>query len=411
MTHNAEFQFFIKLLKNMDMPVRIFTPGGKEEINQGIDVYFLLYPELSYDEIFGNIVRLCRPACVYHVNDRLFCNYLLFQLPNAKEASYIMIGPYTESSITKEDILANAQALSLSPNLYLQLENFYTNLPRLADSNILSTIVNTFGTVIWGSLEAFVWAEIDSNEESIFPIYSGEVLEDAFQDSYAETKILEDIYSLEAEFLKAVEQGQSHKAEMIMKNYTVNRVEKRLSDSLRNIKNYSIVLNTLLRKAAENGGVHPIHIHKLSSEYAKEIELLTSVEAALKLHKKMVHKYCLLVKNHSLKSYSPLIKKVITNVDADLTADLTLKAQSEELNINASYLSSLFKKEMGVTLTEYVNKSRISYAVNLLNTTNMQVQMIAQYCGISDVNYFTKLFKKYIGKTPQEYRRHISTSA
>ena len=61
-----------------------------------------------------------------------------------------------------------------------------------------------------------------------------------------------------------------------------------------------------------------------------------------------------------------------------------------------------------MTLTDYVNKKRIDNAVFLLNSTKMQIQTVAQYCGIPDVNYFTKLFKRYIGKTPKEYRGEIS---
>ena len=90
-----------------------------------------------------------------------------------------------------------------------------------------------------------------------------------------------------------------------------------------------------------------------------------------------------------------------------MTADLSLNAQAGLLNVNSSYLSTLFKKETGTTLTEYVNKKRIRHAVFLLNTTTMQIQMVAQHCGIPDVNYFTKTFKKYIGKTPKEYRDFI----
>ena len=55
-----------------------------------------------------------------------------------------------------------------------------------------------------------------------------------------------------------------------------------------------------------------------------------------------------------------------------------------------------------------MNQKRIEHAVFLLNTSNLQIQMIAQYSGIADVNYFTKTFKKIIGITPKEYRDNIS---
>lgn len=81
--------------------------------------------------------------------------------------------------------------------------------------------------------------------------------------------------------------------------------------------------------------------------------------------------------------------------------------QAERLKMNSSYLSTLFKKENGTTLTDYVNQKRVEHAIFLLNSTSLQVQSIAQQCGIPDVNYFSKTFKKIVGKTPMEYRKNI----
>lgn len=106
-------------------------------------------------------------------------------------------------------------------------------------------------------------------------------------------------------------------------------------------------------------------------------------------------------------SFSLPIQKVITSIDCDLTADLSLKVQAERLKMNSSYLSTLFKKENGTTLTDYVNQKRVEHAIFLLNSTSLQVQSIAQQCGIPDVNYFSKTFKKIVGKTPMEYRKNI----
>lgn len=121
----------------------------------------------------------------------------------------------------------------------------------------------------------------------------------------------------------------------------------------------------------------------------------------------MARKYTILVKNHSLQGYSSLVRKVLAHIDIDLSADLTLNTQAKLLAVNPSYLSTVFKKETGQTLTEYVTGKRIDYAIFLLNSTNMQIQTIAQYCGIPDVCYFTKLFKKQTGKSPTEYKQNI----
>lgn len=216
--------------------------------------------------------------------------------------------------------------------------------------------------------------------------------------------VIEEKYELEAQLMNAVSQGRIHRAEIIMKQILEWQYESRTSNSLRNMQNYLIILNTLLRISALQGDVHPFHIDRISSKYAKKIERLSSEKAGQHLSWEMIQKYCLLVKNHSLKGYSFLIRKVISHIDFDLTADLSLKSISSQLNVNPSYLSTLFKKETGITLTKYVNQKRIEHALFLLNSTHLQIQVIAQYCGIPDVNYFTKIFKKLIGLTPKEYK-------
>lgn len=411
MTYDAELRFFQNLMKNMDIPFRIFPAHTEEAFKKELDIYSLINPAFSHNDIEEPIRRCCGPNCIYHACDKLLCTYLVFQLPETPEPSYALIGPYTNVHITKKDILETVNRLFLPPVLYPQIEKFYVNLRLVTDEHSLVAILNTFGSVIWKSLDAFTWQDLTSEQIGSLPFIPLDLLSLEPEESASTVKLLENNYQFEHDFLQSVSHGQVHKAEMYLNDYGITRLEPRAADPIRNIKNYSIVLNTLLRKAAEAGGVHPLHINRLSSAYAKKIELLTSPEKAAALHKEMVRKYCLLVKNHSLQSYSPLIKKVITYIEADLTADLSLNAQAQLLNVNASYLSSLFKKEMGMTLTEYVNRSRITYAITLLNSTNLQIQTIAQYCGIPDVNYFTKIFKKFIDKTPMEYRRHITESA
>ncbi|MGN0165210.1 MAG: helix-turn-helix transcriptional regulator [Lachnospiraceae bacterium] len=223
-------------------------------------------------------------------------------------------------------------------------------------------------------------------------------------DAKKSIEILENRYETERQLMQAVTNGQTHKAEMFFVELTSVKPESRSDSLLRDMKNYTVILNTLLRKAAEAASVHPFYIDSISSQYATKIEQLTSPAACKATQKEMVRRYCMLVKNHSLKGYSLLIRKAITDIGYDLTADLSLRALAGRLNVNPSYLSTLFRRETGVTLTEYVNKKRIEHAIWLLNTTDLQIQEIAQHCGIPDVNYFTKTFKKLVGKTPKEYR-------
>lgn len=221
-------------------------------------------------------------------------------------------------------------------------------------------------------------------------------------------KQIEEKYQNENRLMNAVMLGQIHRVEKIMQTFGERKFLNRSTDSIRNAKNHAIIANTLLRKAAEQGMVHPAQLHDLSEKFGREIELAPTEQAIVFILKTMARKYTLLVKNHSLKGYSPLIRKILVHIDSDLSADLSLKAHAKLMHVNPSYLSSLFKKETGLTLTQYVTQKRMEHAMHLLRTTTLQIQTIALQCGIHDICYFTKTFKNFTGKTPSEYRKDFS---
>lgn len=409
MNYDAELQFFTNIMKNLQLPVKLIKPPYEHptDIDSGLRNLFM--KEKNAEDIMLEFQSTYQPNTIYRVYDEYLCNYIILRLPETNEPEFLVIGPYTLHGVSKQMILKLAEIFAIPHNIFPQLEKYYQNLSPLPNETRFLALVNTFGERIWGGIDNFSLQDVDSLFSMKSDTFRREPNYDNSEENFLSIQILEERYALENEFIHAISQGQTHKAEMFMNNMNSKGLESRTSNPIRNLKNYTIILNTLLRKAAETGAVHPIHLDSLSSRYAKEIELLTSEKSALALQREMVHKYCLLVKNHSLKGYSLLVRKVLTNIDTDLTADLSLKTQAEFLNVNPSYLSNLFKKETGQTLTEYVNRKRIEYAIYLLNSTNMQVQMIAGYCGILDVNYFTKIFKKIVGMTPKEYRDRLRT--
>jgi len=410
MDYNQELLFTEKLLKNFRLNTRYITEetAKHSSATRSMGLQNILNYQFDDNTLFELVKQQCQPNTIYRIKTPLLSNFFLFQLPDTQEPTYLYIGPYTLTSISKQDIYNMAEQYHVAPGNLSQLEQYFMDLPLISDENVLLTILYTLGEYLWGDADHFTVREdfdIPSYiPEAILPIPDVESPEDAL----LSIQILEQRYEVEQNLIQAVSNGQLHKAELYLSHLSSHQYERRAENPLRDYKNYAIIMNTLLRKSVESAAVHPTHIHAISSQYAKKIELITSQATFLSLIKEMVRKYCLLVKNHSLKGYSMLVRKVITNVIYDLTTDLSLKEQAKLLNVNPSYLSTLFKKETGQTLTEFVNRKRIEHAILLLNSTDMQIQVVAQYCGIPDVNYFTKTFKKIVGKTPKEYRAMIT---
>lgn len=77
------------------------------------------------------------------------------------------------------------------------------------------------------------------------------------------------------------------------------------------------------------------------------------------------------------------------------------------VHINEQYLMRSFKRETGQSLTEYIAQRRVAVASDLLKNTEYSVNFIADCVGCENYSYFTKLFKKYTGFTPREYRQEF----
>lgn len=397
MPYHAELRFFEKLMDNYHFQTVVFDMDKPPELDNG------LRRLLGLIEHYGDLRGLLQlqPNTIYTAEDSFGCCYNGLQLP--EENRVMVIGPYLRRDMTDAVIGALLQKHHLPADLLPSLRQYYATLPYIENEKLLLTLLNTLGEVLWNSKDNFSMEYLGSPgrlELSQEALEAGDL-----QMEEADMRILEERYAAERRLMHAVAHGQLHQAQMMISRTHESLLEHRVSDTLRSLRNYGIILNTLLRKAVEEGGVHPVHINRLSSAMARKLENTHSTAETLQLFNTMVHKYCLLVKNHSLQKYSLLVQHVILRIEADLTADLSLKAHAQHQNVNASYLSTLFKKETGVTLTEYVNRARIDHAIFLLNATERQIQTITQECGIPDVNYFTKLFKRVIGKTPKEYRQ------
>lgn len=216
--------------------------------------------------------------------------------------------------------------------------------------------------------------------------------------------LIEERYDYENECIRAVENANCRQAIDIYSKLLTCLMPPRLSDEVRDYRDYCITFNTLLRKAAEGSGVHPIHIDAYSNRNIKQIETLSDLKQCQAFSREMITGYCRLIEEFNLQKYSPPIRRAITYIRTDLTVNLSLSTLAEMLNVNPSYLSTLFKKEIGMPLTEYVNRCRITHAQHLLRGTDMPIKTIAQSCGISDLNYFIRMFKRISGVTPKTYR-------
>ncbi|MBQ8518811.1 MAG: helix-turn-helix transcriptional regulator [Agathobacter sp.] len=359
----------------------------------------------NLDNVKNLFLNSIHPNTLSYLTDELSCHYILMPLTDMELNKIFVVGPYITAE-EKDNILAFMNQPNIAAPWLPILKNYYFQICSLTNGESIDALMITLADCVWGVGNYSKNYYENGLPENLTTISSPQDPQRRL-DLFTNIELIETLYSGENELANAIAHGQISKARAIFSNLPLSGFKYEM-EPLRNLKNFSIISNTIFRKAAEQGGVHPLYVDQLSTTFMTRIEEMTRSDNVFELWTEMLQRYCSLVNNHNTRSYSLPIQKVITRINFDITADLSLKTTAEYLKINASYLSNLFKKETGYTLTNYVNKKRMEHAAFLLSTTALSVSTIAQQCGILDDNYFTKLFKRQYQLTPSQYRETIS---
>ena len=327
-----------------------------------------------------------------------FCSICL----SKEKQEYLVIGPFLDCAVSDSllnDVINNH---GLTIEYAVKLKKCFNSIP-IYDISHISGICEVIRDEIVKKEEYPENTLLDYRRGSV-ETEDGIAFRMEMEKSIAYQSI-EKRYEIEGKILEAVEEGNLQKAQQAyqeFEGYVKGMV--RCKDPIRNIKNLLIVANTLYRKAAQAGGVHPVYLDEISAKWSMKIEQANSEEALLTMKPQLLRAYCLLVRNHSLAQYSPIVKKAITYISLNLGTSLSVSEVAKEVNVCPDYLTRLFKKEVGESVITFINKKRIEASIKLLNTTTLPIQVIGDMVGITDTSYYNKLFKKQIGMSPKQYR-------
>ena len=183
-------------------------------------------------------------------------------------------------------------------------------------------------------------------------------------------------------------------------------------DPIRNIRYHFVVTTALLTRYCIHGGLEQEKAYSLSDFYIQSMDGLETIKEISKLHDTMCIEMCKIMKK--VRTSKVLSKQIVLCLDYiynNIHSRLTIAEIADYLNISESYLSKLFSKEMGISLSEYIINLKIDKAKNLLQYSEYSIVDIANYLSFSNQSHFIQVFKKQTGLTPHKYRTHYFRSA
>ncbi len=112
-------------------------------------------------------------------------------------------------------------------------------------------------------------------------------------------------------------------------------------------------------------------------------------------------------KSRSTSRYNENTRKSIDYMERNFCSRVSLGDIAKAVSVNSSYLSRLFKNDTGINAMDYLNKIRMENSARLISEGKFTLKSIADKVGIQNYNHFFKLFKKYYGITPGEYKQKV----
>lgn len=177
------------------------------------------------------------------------------------------------------------------------------------------------------------------------------------------------------------------------------------ADQLRQQRNLFIVTATLVSRAAIRGGMREDDAFSLSDAYIQRAELLASYSKIVNLQYNMILEFTEQVeKLHRGKHESKLALDAANYIRRHLSEPVSVEDMAEEFYLSRPHLSTKFKQETGVTLTDFILNEKTEEAKRLLRYSDKTASAISAYLGFSSQGHFARVFKKYAGCTPNEYR-------
>ncbi|PFO90753.1 AraC family transcriptional regulator [Bacillus cereus] len=329
-------------------------------------------------------------------------SFLLIHLNHKEntEGTFI-IGPCIYSKPLEKMIDRIINSCHVIANKHMVM-NYYHSLPAIKESNLIHVSTLLYYMIYLKKIDANT--VIESNKS--FKRKTCEMEDHAIyislchQNDYVRNEI-----SVSTKMYEAIKAGNKEELLKHWGSFPRKTITKFcVTNELRNRKNQAIAGIAIATRYAIDGGLPSEVAFSLSEFYIQNLEKLNDINTILVLVEKAFCAFTEHVKTYRGKNYSKPIITCQNYISKNIYQEISLKQLACITNKNSMYLSTLFKNEVGMTLSEYIHREKVKEAKKLLTLTNYSLLEISTFLNFNNQSYFTKIFKKYTKVTPKQYR-------
>ena len=332
---------------------------------------------------------------IYVLTDVLETKAVIFKVGE----QWIILGPFVSSKW--QDTAARIQLAKngVQDSGFLPYKTYRSGLPMLDTEYVVRVaaliLTNTVGNTPPLELEMInVAAEVFATKV------------DDVAKVYEETELINKRYAVEEKLGDAICQGKTAEALQLWREMRVLSLSLRfVSEELQDHIAGALGMRMLARHAALRAGMTPVAVDALSQMYAQKMHRTVDRDELSKLCEEYIAAFCTAIRTTSKNNYSLYIKRAVQYIEVHLSQPIEVETLCKLNNISRKHFVHLFGKETGKTVSQYVTQTRCERAAELLENSSLQISEISRYVGYEDQSYFARIFKEFMGMTPQQYRK------
>lgn len=391
-----DLELFSSLLRNL---LHTKYPLPVEE-GEGLDRFeeqFCYDPALQPLFTAENLVRLLSDVengVLYELEDELGVCLLFFRF----SGQIFLVGPFVRRGFNEEQVRSALIRNGMYASYISSVRLYHSAFPMVSYAHARDTVISCIhafaGAVEYSvcRIDETLWKQRVSLRE------------------YNKTMDYNSInrrYDAENRFLRMVETGDVEHVLIAYGEMNLVGMTNRYVNAIYQNPSISIsMVRALARKAAERGGASLVEIHEITQRAVQSLIAAageTDWDACVST---MILELTEAVRRHRLSAgkYSAPIQKATEFIGLNYSQEISLSRLAELAAFSQAHLSRTFKKEVGVSISEFICQLRCEEAAKLLLETELPVQEIGAYVGYVDNTYFARVFKKHYGSTPSAYR-------
>ena len=378
-----------------NIPAILFEPpyGDFKQIDQGIRAaVWTKYDMTDRTHFFSETNTGYR---IIIVKGNLGFYNILAILSSGIQPEFISVGPFRDNELSARYFTQILKESQIAPDELQRTKSMYERKP-FAQTDAVVNVMRHILEYFFPDFQQITPEYLHFSEQKKKAVINTELL-DLYSVDHSEK-----YRNLLFDFLYHITNGNNPAAKEALQIF-LQETAPTNSKNMSEYKTTLLKINEYCHLTLLGTSIHPLHILRQTTSLNIKIREETSYSQLKKMPNEICHKYCLLVNNYANPECSKLTKDIIAYIQLHLEEPLSLRQLADHFNKNASALSHTFSKDMGVSLTTYIQQTRIQAAISLFNTTTMSVSEVATAVGYQDFSYFSKIFSRHVGYSPRTY--------